>query len=201
MADFTCQSCGEPFDLPQSVLDRYPGWVPRYCRACRDEQQRSRGGGGGASSGGIGPQTGVFTDGACSGNPGPGGWGAVYVVDGVILDEAHGFDPDTTNNRMELTALIEGLKLVPEGTRVTVYSDSNLAVRTINEWASGWEQRGWQRKKAGPDGSKVPKNLDLVKAAYRGYRTRPEIELEWIKGHADFTWNEYADELANRWRE
>jgi ribonuclease HI len=201
MADFTCQSCGEQFSLPQSVLDQYPGWVPRYCRACRGEQRRSRRDGAGGAGGGGGPQTGVFTDGACSGNPGPGGWGAAYVVDGVVVEESHGFDPDTTNNRMELTALIEGLKLVPEGTSVTVYSDSNLAVRTINEWAAGWEQRGWQRKKAGPDGSKVPKNLDLVKAAYRGFHARPEVQLEWIKGHADHTWNEYADELANRWRE
>lgn len=146
------------------------------------------------------PQTGVFTDGACAGNPGPGGWGAVYVVDGTIVDEAHGFDPDTTNNRMEFTALIEGLKLVPEGTSVTVYSDSNLAVRTINEWAAGWEARGWKRKKAGADGSKVPKNLDLVKTAFRDFGARPEVDLQWIKGHADFTWNEYADDLANRWR-
>ena len=123
------------------------------------------------------------------------------MLDGEIIEEAHGFDPDTTNNRMELLALIEGLKLVPKGTPLTVYSDSNLAVRTINEWASGWEQRGWMRKRAGPDGSKVPKNLDLVKEAYRSYRMRPEIALEWIEGHADFTWNEYADGLANRWRE
>ena len=197
MADFTCQTCGDTFSLPQSVLDQYPGWVPRHCRSCRNEGTRAKGGSGGLDD----PRTGIFTDGACAGNPGPGGWGAVYVVDGEIIDEAHGFDPDTTNNRMELLALIEGLKLIPEGTRVTVYSDSNLAVRTINEWASGWEQRGWLRKKAGPDGSKVPKNLDLVKEAYRGYRSRPEVELQWIKGHADFTWNEYADGLANRWRD
>jgi ribonuclease HI len=201
MADFTCQSCGEPFSLPQSVLDQYPGWVPRYCRSCRDEQQRPRGESGGGSARPFDPQTGVFTDGACAGNPGPGGWGAVYVVDGEVIDEAHGFDPDTTNNRMELRALIEGLKLVPEGASITVYSDSNLAVQTINEWASGWEARGWQRKKAGADGSRVPKNLDLVKAAYFGFKARPEVDLQWIKGHADLTWNEYADGLANRWRE
>ncbi len=167
------------------------------CQSCRDE--------GGAASTTVAtdgdPDTGVFTDGACAGNPGPGGWGAVYVVDGQIIDEAHGFDPDTTNNRMELLALIEGLKLVPDGTPVTVYSDSDLAVKTINEWASAWEERGWQRKRAGPDGSKVPKNLDLVKSAYRAYGDRPEVELVWIKGHANYTWNEYADALANKWRE
>jgi ribonuclease HI len=141
------------------------------------------------------PDTGVFTDGGCVPNPGPGGWGAVYVVDGAIIEEAHGHDADTTNNRMELKALIEGTKLVPEGTPITVYSDSNLAVRTINEWASGWEARGWKRK-TGP-----VENLDLVRDAYTVFRTRPELELRWIKAHVGYTWNEYADRLANRWRE
>jgi ribonuclease HI len=195
MPEFICQECGDAFSLPPSVLDRYPGWTPKQCRSCRERAKSGR-----SANPGSDPQTGLFTDGACAGNPGPGGWGAVYVVDGKVIDEARGFDPDTTNNRMELTALIEGLKLVPNGKAVTVYSDSNLAVRTINEWASEWEQRGWQRKKAGPDGSKVPKNLDLVKEAYRSYRSRPEVELVWIKGHAEYTWNEYADDLANQWR-
>lgn len=190
MPDFTCQNCGDTFSLPQSVLDRYPGWTPRHCRNCRDEASGS----GGASRPTHDPQTGVFTDGACAGNPGPGGWGAVYVVGGEVVDEAHGFDPDTTNNRMELKALIEGLKLIPEGTEVTVYSDSNLAVRTINEWAAGWEKRDWKRK-TGP-----VENVDLVRKAYYGFTRRPELKLEWIKAHAGYTWNEYADRLANRWR-
>ncbi|MGB5730597.1 MAG: ribonuclease H [Acidimicrobiia bacterium] len=128
-------------------------------------------------------------------NPGPGGWGVVYVVDGEIVAEDYGHDPDTTNNRMELTALIEGSRLVPEGTAVTVYSDSNLAVRTINEWAAGWEARGWKRK-SGP-----VENVDLVRRAYGIYRKRPELDLRWIKAHVGFTWNEYADRLANRWRD
>ncbi len=191
MSEFTCQSCGTTFSLPQSVLDRYPGWTPRLCRDCRDDNPAPA----------DDPQTGLFTDGGSSGNPGPGGWGAVYVVDGEVIDEAHGYDPDTTNNRMELTALIEGLKLVPDDTPVTVYSDSNLAVQTINEWAEGWKQRGWKRKRADADGSKVPKNLDLVKVAYDAYRSRPEVELVWIKAHANHTWNPTADELANKWRE
>lgn len=192
MSDFTCQSCGDSFSLPQNVLDRYPGWTPRLCRSCRDT---------GSMPPADDPETGLFTDGGSSGNPGPGGWGAVYVIDGKIVDEAHGHDPDTTNNRMELTALIEGLKMVPAGTGVTVYSDSKLSVQTINEWAEGWKARGWKRKRADSEGSKVPKNLDLVKAAYDAYRARPEVELVWIKGHANHTWNEYADALSNRWRE
>ena len=138
--------------------------------------------------------TGVFTDGGASPNPGPGGWGAVYVVGGDIVAERCGHDPDTTNNRMELTALIAALELVSPGIETTVYSDSNLAVQTINEWAAGWERRDWKRK-TGP-----VENVDLVRKAYYGFTRRPELRLEWIKAHAGFTWNEYADELANRWR-
>lgn len=141
------------------------------------------------------PTTGVFTDGGASPNPGPGGWGAVYVVDDQIVAENWGHEQHTTNNRMELTALIAALRLVPVGTPMTVYSDSNLSVRTINEWAAGWERRGWKRK-TGP-----VENLDLVKEAYEGFRQRSELELKWIKAHAGFKWNEYADELANRWRD
>ncbi len=141
-----------------------------------------------------GPQTGVFTDGSSVPNPGPGGWGAVYVTDGEVVDQAYGDDPDTTNNRMELTALIEACKLVPAGTAVTVYSDSNLAVRSMNEWADGWKERGWKRK-TGPI-----QNLDLVKELYFELRQRPELDLKWIRAHDGSVWNEYADSLANAWR-
>ncbi|MFV1969483.1 MAG: ribonuclease H [Acidimicrobiia bacterium] len=138
--------------------------------------------------------TGVFTDGSSVPNPGPGGWGAVYVVDNEIVQEAYGYGGDTTNNRMELLALINAVDLVPEGTAATVYSDSKLAVQTINEWAAGWEKRGWRRK-SGP-----VENLDLVKQAYATYKRRSDLELKWIKAHVGFRWNEYADELANRGR-
>lgn len=142
----------------------------------------------------AGPTAGVFTDGGASPNPGPGGWGAVYVVDDEIVAERHGHEPATTNNRMELTALIEGASLVPSGKATTVYTDSRLAVNTINQWASGWERRGWKRK------SGRVENLDLVKRAYAIYRDRPELSLKWIEGHAGYKWNEYADALANMWR-
>ncbi len=191
MPEFTCRDCGDEFSLPQSVLDRYPGWVPKQCRNCRDSKPApSR-----TQSPGTDPTTGVFTDGSSVPNPGPGGWGVVYVVDDEIVAERWGHDPDTTNNRMELTALLEALEVVPSGTPMTVYSDSNLAVRTITEWASGWEKRGWKRK-SGP-----VENLDLVKKVYRGYRDRPELKLQWIKAHVGFKWNEHADELAARWRQ
>ncbi len=96
---------------------------------------------------------------------------------------------------MELTALIAALRLVPSGVPTIVYSDSNLAVRTINEWAAGWEKRGWKRKTGQVE------NLDLVQTVYQGFRRRPELDLRWIKAHAGFKWNEYADQLANRWRD
>ena len=141
-----------------------------------------------------GPETGAFTDGGSVPNPGPGGWGAVYVVDGEIIGETHGHDPDTTNNRMELTAALEAVALIPEGTPATIYADSRLVVQTVNEWAAGWEKRGWKRK-TGP-----VENLDLVKPLYRAFQARPELKLEWIAAHSGYRWNEYADALASRWR-
>ena len=141
-----------------------------------------------------GPQTGVFTDGSSVPNPGPGGWGAVYVADGKIVEQARGVDSDTTNNRMELTALIAGCDLVPTGTAVVIYSDSNLAVQSMNDWVHGWKKRGWKRK-TGPI-----QNLDLIKELYFKLQKRPELGLEWIRAHDGSVWNEYADSLANAWR-
>ena len=195
MPDFICTDCGGGFSLPQSVLDLYPGWRPGRCLDCRDRIETVRGGSGKADARPEDPRSGVFTDGGASPNPGPGGWGAVYVVNDVLLAEEYGGDEATTNNRMELTALIAALRLVPARVPTIVYSDSNLAVRTINEWAAGWEKRGWRRKTGRVE------NLDLVKTVYEGFRQRPELELRWIKAHAGFKWNEYADQLANRWRE
>ena len=138
----------------------------------------------------AGPKTGVFTDGSCDGNPGPGGWGFVWVEDDRIVAEKHGADPATTNNRMELTALIEAYRALPDDARVTVYSDSELCVRTINEWAPAWERRGWRRK-GGP-----VKNLELVQRLYALARAHPGVELRWIRAHDGSRWNEYVDALA-----
>ena len=138
------------------------------------------------------PENGVFTDGSATPNPGAGGWGAVYVVDGVVRGECSGAEASTTNNRMELTALLRGIELVPEGTPAVLHSDSQLAVRTVNEWAPAWEVRGWKRK-TGP-----VENLDLVQALVAALRARPELEVRWIKAHVGHRWNEYADALASR---
>lgn len=141
-----------------------------------------------------GPTDGVFTDGSAHPNPGPGGWGAVYVVDDAVVDEAWGQEPQTTNNRMELTALIAGFDLVPEGTPATVYTDSRLAVDTITKWAPSWQRRGWRRK-TGP-----VENVDLVRALFERAQARPELRLEWIAAHAGARWNEYADALSTAYR-
>ena len=141
-----------------------------------------------------GPDEGLFTDGACVPNPGPGGWGAVYVIGGEVVAEDRGHEPaSTTNNRMELMALLRGIDLVPAGASAVIWSDSNLAVRTVNEWAAGWERNGWKRKR-GP-----VENLDLVRPLYEALRGRPELELRWIKAHVGHRWNEYADALATAW--
>jgi ribonuclease HI len=142
----------------------------------------------------AGPTTGVFTDGAAEPNPGPGGWGAVYVIDGRILEERSGREPHTTNNRMELMALIAGCALVKEGAPAILYTDSRLCVSTINEWARGWQARGWKRK-----GGEI-KNLELVQELYKIFQRRPELELRWIAAHAGNRWNEYADSLATSYR-
>ncbi len=138
-----------------------------------------------------GPKTGLFTDGSCDGNPGPGGWGVVWVEDGEIIAERSGTDPDTTNNRMELQALIVAYELLPVDAEITVYSDSQLCVKTVNEWAAGWEKRGWKRK-SGPIA-----NLELVKRLYALARSHPKVSLQWIKAHDGSRWNEYADALAS----
>ena len=139
----------------------------------------------------AGPKTGLFTDGSCEGNPGPGGWGVVWVEDDEIRAEKSGRDPSTTNNRMELAALIAAYEMLPEDARVTVHSDSQLCVKTVNEWAAGWEKRGWRRK-SGPIA-----NLELVKRLYALALAHPGVKLEWIRAHDGSKWNEYADALAN----
>ncbi len=211
---FTCDTCGQPFTVKPEVLARYPGWTPRICWPCKKSSgaapKRKAGKAGKAAARRKpkrapeenltrqqvlerytgGPQDGVFTDGACSGNPGPGGWGVVRVEGGEIVAEKNGHEPRTTNNRMELTALIHAYEMLPADADVTLWSDSNLCVRTLNEWAAGWERRGWKRK-TGP-----VENLELVQRAYRLARAHPKATLRWIKAHAGSRWNEYADSLA-----
>jgi ribonuclease HI len=140
-----------------------------------------------------GPKSGLFTDGGSRPNPGPGGWAAVLVENDKIIKQIYGHERDTTNNRMELTALIEGLKLLSPGQSADVYSDSELCVNTITKWAAAWERNNWKRK-TGPI-----KNLDLVQEVYRLYKERPELRVSWVKAHNGWRWNEYADSLSAEW--
>lgn len=161
---------------------RRPGASASYGQLLTTSEVRARFNGG--------PMSGVFTDGSCSGNPGPGGWGAVYVRDGEVVEQRYGDEPHTTNNRMELTAMIEGLSMLAPEDAVDVYSDSRLVVDTLTKWAAGWERNGWRRR----DGE--VKNLELVQRAYALARSRPRARIQWIRAHDGSLWNEYADSLA-----
>ena len=115
------------------------------------------------------------------------------MEDGEIQLEKHGHDPDTTNNRMELQALIEAFTMLPDAAATGVLTDNRLCVDTITKWAPGWEQKGWKRK-SGPI-----KNLELVQELLALYRSHPKCELIWIAAHSGNRWNEYADSLATAW--
>ncbi len=132
----------------------------------------------------------IFTDGACKGNPGPGGWGAVIRY-GKHEKEISGGEPDTTNNRMELRAVIEALKILIEPCRITLYTDSKYVLDGMTKWIEGWQRNGWK------NASKQPvRNADLwhdlIEAA-----ARHEIAWEWVKGHSGHPENERADRLAS----
>ena len=114
----------------------------------------------------------------------------MYVRDGKVVEERHGQEPGTTNNRMELTAMINGLEMAPANEPITVYSDSQLVVKTLTAWAKGWEARGWKRKEG------EVKNLDLVQRAWELVQLRPLARIEWIRAHDGSRWNEYADALS-----
>jgi ribonuclease HI len=200
MAEFACQECG-----------KVPGRTPRFCKSHRASakakptsgtpakapsdaapavQRLPPGNAAGSktfrSSGGStvdlspdevlarytsGPTTGVFTDGGARPNPGPGGWGFVYVEDGKIM---------------------AALEHLPTDARVTIFSDSDLCVKTLTIWAKSWAAKGWRRKEG------EIKNLDLVQRAYELARAHPGVKLQWIKAHDGSRWNEYVDALATR---
>ena len=140
-----------------------------------------------------GPSSGIFTDGSAQPNPGPGGWGVVWVKNGEILRQDYGKNPDTTNNRMELTALITAYKMLGDTKEEIIYTDSELCVNTLTKWAGSWKARGW-KKKTGPI-----KNLELVQELYELYLAYPKVKPTWIKAHNGWLWNEYADSLSTAW--
>ena len=132
----------------------------------------------------------LYTDGACSGNPGPGGWAAILLY-GETEKVLSGGEESTTNNRMELTAAIQGLKALKEPCAVTLYSDSRYLVDAVNRgWAAGWRSRGWMRTKKEP-----AKNPELWAELLRLLETH-RTELRWVKGHGDDPYNARCDALA-----
>jgi ribonuclease HI len=131
----------------------------------------------------------IFTDGACSGNPGPGGWGAILRY-GETERELSGGEADTTNNRMELTAAIEALNALKRPCDIVLTTDSTYVKDGITSWIDGWKKRGWKNSQKKP-----VKNEDLWKALDEA-RSRHTVEWKWVKGHAGHAENERCDELA-----
>ena len=133
----------------------------------------------------------IYTDGACRGNPGPGGWGVV-LVSGKHRREMFGGEAETTNNRMELTAVIKALQALKRPCRVMLHTDSQYVKKGITEWIHSWKAKGWKTAAKQP-----VKNTDLWQAldAAQGQH---EITWQWVKGHAGHPGNERADELANQ---
>lgn len=133
----------------------------------------------------------IFTDGACSGNPGPGGWGALLRY-GTKERELFGGEKDTTNNRMELTAVIRALETLTRPVKVRVHTDSTYVQQGITKWIHGWKKNGWRTSNKEP-----VKNADLWKLLEEA-ATRHHVEWHWVKGHAGHEGNERADALANK---
>ena len=139
----------------------------------------------------------VWTDGACRGNPGPGGWAAIVVTAGEEPVELSGGAPQTTNNRMEYTAALEGLRSLPDGSSACIVTDSKLMLESMTKWIHGWKRKGW--KTAGGD---PVKNQDLVQALEAELARHESVRWHWVRGHqtgaehAHKALNDRADRLA-----
>ncbi len=133
----------------------------------------------------------IYTDGACKGNPGVGGWGALLVAAGKEK-ELFGGEKESTNNRMELMAVIQALDVLKRPCNITLHTDSQYVLKGITEWIKGWKAKGWKTA------SKAPvKNVDLWQALDAA-QARHSIEWVWVRGHTGHPGNERADQLANR---
>jgi ribonuclease HI len=135
------------------------------------------------------PQITIYTDGACSGNPGPGGWGAI-LMSGPHRKELSGGEAETTNNRMELLAAITALEALKQPSRVDLHTDSEYVKNGISAWIHGWKRNGWRTSARQPvKNAELWQRLDAARA-------RHEVHWHWVKGHAGHPENERADELA-----
>lgn len=142
----------------------------------------------------IKPHVKIYTDGACSGNPGPGGWGALLQF-GKHEKELSGAERRTTNNRMEITAAVMALRALKEPCLVDLYTDSEYLKKGITEWIANWKKLGWRR--GSPGKTKPLANADLWKELDQAISTH-QVNWHWVKGHAGFPGNERADKLAVR---
>lgn len=133
----------------------------------------------------------IYTDGACRGNPGPGGWAAL-LVSGAERKELSGAEAATTNNRMELMAVIGGFRALKRPCAVEIYTDSKYVLQGYTEWLPGWKARGWRTASREP-----VKNQDLWEQLEAAAAAQ-DIEWHWVKGHSGHEQNEYVDRLANR---
>ncbi len=131
----------------------------------------------------------IYTDGACSGNPGPGGWGAI-LVHGKVEKELSGAEDETTNNRMEMMAAIKALNALKSSCRVDLYTDSTYVQKGITEWIDGWKARGWKTADRKP-----VKNADLWQELEKA-ASRHDVKWHWVRGHDGHEYNERADQLA-----
>lgn len=132
----------------------------------------------------------IYTDGACSGNPGPGGWGTILIY-GEYTKELSGGEKETTNNRMELCAVIEGLQALKRPCKVLLYSDSQYVVNMIEKgWLERWRKNNWMRDKNSP-----AKNVDLLESLWQLLHTH-EVHPVWVKGHAENKYNNRCDQMA-----
>ncbi len=138
----------------------------------------------------AGPEVTIYTDGACKGNPGPGGWG-VLMIAGDNRRELCGGELATTNNRMELTAAIEALRALKRPTRVRLITDSKYVMQGIETWIHGWKKNGWRTSNKKP-----VKNMDLWQVL-DALAAKQQVEWRWIKGHSGDPGNERADALSN----
>ena len=134
----------------------------------------------------------IWTDGACSGNPGPGGWAALVVDEaGALLDERSGGLAHTTNNIMEMTAALEGMRALPAGSRVCVVTDSRYLLDGMTSWMAGWKKKGWKTAAGG-----AVKNKELWQALEAETERHEAVRWHWVKGHVGSELNERADQLA-----
>lgn len=137
------------------------------------------------------PKVDIYTDGACHGNPGPGGWGALLIFKSQEK-EIYGGEEDTTNNRMELMAVIESLAVLKKKCTVTIYTDSKYVQKGMSEWIENWKKKGWKTANKKPvKNADLWQKLDLLTGKHA-------VQWQWVKGHAGHPENERADQLAQK---